>query len=579
MKRQARRKRKLFHPDKIATEISQALYRDFAGAQQEYCVNDDTVLYALNRQVNDLLKKYLASDHDKKAVEEVTFKKFLEINSHMGRVNADLTQYFGQLKPGRINQHTLPAEQVFLRARAIIHFVLGPSCDLEDVFERAKHSSGSSLGVKYYDTSTEAKWRLPMTVTERVEPLITSYLAWDESLRLAVENFNGVPSSGWLQTVKGSRSTTVDKTTTKRRLICIEPTGNMYLQQGLMQLFYERLAIVGLNLPDLPDLHKLRARLASITGSDATIDWSEASNCVSSEVPRWFFPSSWYRMVMDLRCDTTSINNEEVELNMISTMGNATTFPIETLVFWALGHAVKLTVDGSRSLFPEWEDLKSVSVFGDDCILPSQYAPLFIDACESIGFIINEEKSFVDPMFKFRESCGGDYLAGYDVRPFYLKAPTSNALSALEPWLYIIGNSFLQKYISYFGELSYVYHSFWSTYFALFRRYRLKLKLVPSYFPDDAGFKGGFDLPRLQRLYDIPWDVVTRSDQGTYHFRFCRFVYRQSAAWDDGIRLATWLKDQGFMPAWRKPIHQAPIRKKGGYVVGKAISAHWTLPA
>jgi hypothetical protein len=581
MKKQSRKgKRKLFHPDAIATEIHQALFRDFREAQHEYCLNDDTVLYALNRQVNELQKKYLATDYDKKAAEERTYQKFLDVNSHIGAVNAELTEYFDQLKPTRINQHTLPVDSIFIRARALAHFVLGPTCCLEDVFCRAKHSSGSSVGVPYKDTSLERKWRLPVTVTERVKPLMSDYLDWDESLTIAVDKRRGTPSWGYLSVVEGSRATTVDKNNEIRRFCCPEPTGNMYLQQGLMQLMFERFASVGLNLPDLPDEHKERARLASLSGNEATIDWSSASDCVSTEILRWLLPAQWYRMVMDLRCDVTCINNTQVvELNMVSTMGNATTFPLETLVFWTLGHAVRLYLDGSRSLFPEWDELKTVSVFGDDCIVPSYCASLFVEACESVGFIINKEKSFVDPTFRFRESCGGDYLAGYDVRPFYLKAPTSTSLSALEPWLYIIGNSLLQKYISYFGPLSYIYHSFWSTYFEVFRRFKLKLKLVPSYFPDDAGFKGGFDLQRFQRLYDVNYDVVSRSEQGTYQFRYCRFVYWQNTGWNDELRLATWLKDQGFMPPWRKPLHQSPLRKRGGYVVGKAISAHWTLPA
>jgi hypothetical protein len=189
-----------------------------------------------------------------------------------------------------------------------------------------------------------------------------------------------------------------------------------------------------------------------------------------------------------------SIGDVDVDLNMISTMGNAVTFPLETLVFWSLAHSTRLQLEGTLSHFPEWEDRHLCSVFGDDCIVPSHMALDFIKVMESVGFICNEEKSFYADE-RFRESCGGDYLRGYDVRPFYLKSPSSNRMSALEPWLYIIGNRLISKYMLCFGKRNYVYDKeLLRVLFGLFQKYNLEIKVVPMDFPDDAGLKISDDL-------------------------------------------------------------------------------------
>ena len=90
-------------------------------------------------------------------------------------------------------------------------------------------------------------------------------------------------------------------------------------------------------------------------------------------------------------------------------MGNGFTFPLETLIFWAL------TASACEG------DVDSVSVYGDDIICPRERADDVIDTLTMCGFKINLEKSFVEG--PFRESCGCDYYKGIDIRPFYKKEP------------------------------------------------------------------------------------------------------------------------------------------------------------
>lgn len=97
-----------------------------------------------------------------------------------------------------------------------------------------------------------------------------------------------------------------------------------------------------------------------------------------------------------------------VELQKWSSMGNGYTFELETLLFYAL--CVQF-VPHSR--------LGDVTVFGDDIIVPQEYAPAVIDALTYLGFEVNTKKSHLAG--GFFESCGEHYFFGSNVKPFYCR--------------------------------------------------------------------------------------------------------------------------------------------------------------
>jgi hypothetical protein len=277
------------------------------------------------------------------------------------------------------------------------------------------------------------------------------------------------------------------------------------------------------------------------------------------------------------------ILGETVELNMVSTMGNAGTFPLETLVFWAIGVATVMqrTRKNPYSLLSLPEERDLVSVFGDDCILPTVDAQAFMANAEAVGFSVNTEKSYFSEGPGFRESCGGDFYHGSYVRPLYIKAPTSTSMSALEPWLYIIMNATLKKYISYFGEQTYVYEKALLEYlFGLFGKHRLKIKLVPPGFPDDSGLQTA-DWRRLRACYNAKFSEVACSEQGWTSFRYCRFVYKTDRARDEFLRYCIWLKKPIIRNDWWEPSLRAktmfPVRKQGSYIVARTLSPTWDL--
>jgi hypothetical protein len=517
------------------------------------------------------MKKYASEESDQDNLVRLTFEKFSEVNTHM-------RAYVDPIEPPRdLHMSKLtPWEQTLKRAKALMAFVLTPFTE-EELFAACRHSTGSTLGVSFSDTSWEQKFRFPITGTARVKPLVDRYLSYDKQLCDAIEDLNGQNLTGpRYKIVSGSRASTVEKNSSIRRMIAVEPTWNMFFQQGLMVLMYKRMKAVGLDVERLPDLHRQLAHRSSITGNDATIDWSSASDCVSIGLLRWQLPPKWFDWVDLVRCPVMSLDGDTIELNMFSTMGNAVTFPLETLVFWTFGHAVLMTLkQETYSLYPEWADLKSVSVFGDDCIVPTFMAETYIAVMESVGFICNREKSHIEAT-RFRESCGGDYYAGYNVRPYCVRAPSSTKLSSLESWLYVMWNSLLKRYFSYFGEMTYVYDKeLWRVFAQLFASHKLEVKLVPGDYPDDAGLKISFDLERWSRHYDLVFSEVSVDTHGTYRFHYRRFQYRNRYERFGHLRFAMWLKNPRCE---EEVITFNNVRRIGGYVEAVGFSCHWHVP-
>lgn len=603
------KKQPFFNPTEISTIIQQGLNLDLFGGKPpspkalEYLGKQCPLRYAITRQVIEFRKKFVdpTVDASLENLEGKTFLKFLLTNIHMYDYNER------EIFPTEsyIQSNTPYAAKVLLRAKQIVANVL-TDFDEDEFFRECKHSGGSSIGVPFSDTSLERKFQFPMSVTARAKPLFNRYVTYDFHMREALKKHNKAnPLGDPYQIVEGSRATTVPKSNTARRMICVEPTCNMYLQQGLMRMMYKRLKTFGLDVKSLPDQHVERARISSITGREATIDWSSASDSVSIELLRWLLPTKWFDYVDLVRSEYTCLNGNWYKLHMIATMGNATTFPLETLVFWAVAQGVVLTErESTNSMFPDWDhDYSECSVFGDDCILPTEYAPQFIEVLDGLGFTINKEKSYYSSV-RFRESCGGDYLSGFNVRPFYLKAPQGVKKSSLESWLYIIFNSLLKKYIKYYGELSYVYErEVFTRLFRLFRDYQIKILVVPEYYPDDAGLKIGFDLERFASCYNFRVRELYVNEHGQVMFYFKRFNYREKRITSGDIRYADWLKHQSgrssrnqtwkdvlFPPNAVRSINSEPVSKEnemvdfyntrriGGYVVAKGLTSHWEVP-
>jgi hypothetical protein len=195
----------------------------------------------------------------------------------------------------------------------------------------------------------------------------------------------------------------------------------MYLEGALRH--------IGLDIRNQQQKNIAMAKRGSEFGDVATLDLKSASDMISIDLVRALMPSSWFDLLMKLRSPTITVRSDgkaadvgmQVELHMISTMGNGFTFPLMTLLIVALIYGFRCT-RGGPSLFIDWSD---TCVFGDDIIIPVHEYAGFVDVLTKAGLIVNSDKSFCEG--SFRESCGGDFLNGVDITPFYVKSLASAA--------------------------------------------------------------------------------------------------------------------------------------------------------
>jgi hypothetical protein len=225
--------------------------------------------------------------------------------------------------------------------------------------------------------------------------------------------------------IRADRFTTVAKDSTKDRGISIGASLSGFYQLGVGRVMRRKLLSVGIDLDHGQHVHGLYARRASLTGSHATIDLRNASDTVSSELVKLLLPDEWFTLLDWLRAPFTEIPNPKgkgvkvVRLEKFSAMGNGSTFELETLLFYAIAAAVKLTRLGSFDLSKTGLAALDILVYGDDIIVETVDAQAVISALAYFGFEVNVDKTFVSG--PFRESCGSDYFEGVSVRAHYLK--------------------------------------------------------------------------------------------------------------------------------------------------------------
>lgn len=201
----------------------------------------------------------------------------------------------------------------------------------------------------------------------------------------------------------------VPKNAKTHRPVVVEPSLNTMFQAGIGTCIAKRLRLSGIDIRD-QSRNKALAREGSITGGLATLDLSSASDTISKELVYDLLPIDWSIFMARFRTGHVKYESVRLHLEKFSSMGNGYTFPLETLIFYALACAC---VDD--------QDQSIVSVYGDDIIVPTYAYEKLSFLLGVVGFKPNAAKSFSSG--PFRESCGGDYLRGIDIRPCYIKGP------------------------------------------------------------------------------------------------------------------------------------------------------------
>lgn len=229
---------------------------------------------------------------------------------------------------------------------------------------------------------------------------------------------------GW-ELVVASQFSTVLKTVSEDRAICIEPSLNMFFQKGGQLLLEEQLKVhYHIDLSVQQQLNRQLAYLGSVSGRFATEDQTSASDTISLLLIKDAVPKKARDIILALRTPSVRMPWGDVQLNMVSSMGNALTFPLQTAIFAAAVEAVYNLLD-IKLEFPKRNralghiEPGNFGVNGDDIIVVTEAHDYLVRLLKVLGFIPNLQKSHNTGFF--RESCGGDYYAGQDVRGVYCK--------------------------------------------------------------------------------------------------------------------------------------------------------------
>lgn len=255
-----------------------------------------------------------------------------------------------------------------------------------------------------------------------------------------------------------SRLIAVPKTFKGPRLIAAEPSEHQWCQQNIWHYFssrVERTWIASFLAFRDQTINQTLCTKGSETGTLSTVDLSSASDRVTPLVVGELF---WRRPELLLRLRATRTrrvtrtlcNNVQEdageELKKFSTMGNACTFPVESLVFLSVALAAVAAKRGIE--LHSSRDLETligeVAVFGDDIVIPTDCRELFVRALEVLYFKVNTSKSFWTG--KFRESCGVDSFMGELVTPAYWKQPYDGGPASLSS-VVECRNNFYKKFL------------------------------------------------------------------------------------------------------------------------------------
>jgi hypothetical protein len=385
---------------------------------------------------------------------------------------------------------------------------------------------GLNVGLSNNKSSIVDKLKERPTITSELNDALkvfeVRYPAWD-GINLEIIPSGDVCLLNKYDIVPGSRLSFVPKTAKTDRPICVEPLMNSFIQKGIGNVIRQRLRKSRCNLNDQTFNQKL-AGIGSRDNSLATVDLSSASDTIAYSVVMNMLPYSWFLLLDVARSPMFTYERKVYPLEKFSSMGNAYTFELETLIFISVARSVcnylKLPTN-------------QVNAYGDDIIIPAAGYDLLSRTLTSLGFEVNRAKSFSQG--PFRESCGADFFLGSQVRPLFLKGLPS--ASTLMYWC----NHLRRIAGKTYGHI--VYHRWWASLKSLVPKLLHRLKG-----PDGQG-DGHFVVP-LDEYRGNRYHSNRRKGwegYGFYTIRTSPTVFRDdgSANWAFALYKAQWLRSYG----------------------------------
>jgi len=347
----------------------------------------------------------------------------------------------------------------------------------EEFVENAGWGPGTSTLIKGERVSAINKFHEERGITRDLYSLVSdwfpvAYPSWSASLS---HNYG----ENWQILEVGNKIVTVPKNAKTERVIAMEPGMNLWFQKSIGTMIRRRLHRVGIDLNSQVRNQQL-AKQGSIDHSLATVDFSSASDSIALEVVRELLPPRWFQLLDASRSKFGMLDSGPIRWEKFSSMGNGFTFELESLIFYA---AASATVEYLQITDPEMPS--TISVFGDDVIIPNGAFDLFSEFSRFLGFRVNPDKSYHTGYF--RESCGSYYFSGVDCKPLFLKERLGNVES-----LYKLANGLrllAHRYYSYSGCDSRFLDSWTAVYLWIPEPLRLRVPREAG----DTGLVSNFD--------------------------------------------------------------------------------------
>jgi len=400
-----------------------ALYKSADSlSSQKY---DDATQHFVANQFALLVKKYpFPSDILDLGPRDTAVKTFLASEKRTGLVN----RKFAFLEVHRSRDRFLEESR---SARSWLHTLLGSRPNYKRIFSKCDFGAGASIGVHGDATHILAKlhserWSVtPGAIHHAFGGILNNFHYLEQFLPRGsasvypcldyVYAFSAYTHR--MRVVQHNKISFVPKTAKTERTIAVEPLLNGFVQKGIDLVLREKLLRFGIDLSS-QELNQKMALKGSSDDSDdgfVTIDLKSASDSISIGLVRYLLPSDWFSLLERTRSPYYELEKTFTVYNKFCSMGNGFCFPLETLLFSSACIASQAGRPGVDFM-----------VYGDDIIVRKRYADRVLKLLAHWGFKVNTDKTFLEG--PFRESCGADWFAGEDVRPYTL----DHALDSVE---------------------------------------------------------------------------------------------------------------------------------------------------
>lgn len=397
--------------------VEEADYRSIVEFKFDYEASHSVNDFVYARQIQGFYKKF--ADLDLGIDRElVAWDKFVASEERCKMTNHLWRTGFAQSFRSDVSQ-------VFNLASRKIESILGDVPSLAEL--EFSYGPGANTSVKSALACARTKLSASLECSTELLPVVGDLMA--EIPHVAALHSKEESDESYFPSVTAvaGKLQFVPKDASTDRSIVVEPVLNSFFQKGIGSWLKSRLKRAGCDLSDQSRNQNL-ARRGSITGEFVTFDLASASDTVSTALVWDLLPFDWAELLEFGRTGRVLYRGKEVELEKFSSMGNAYTFELESLLFFsfALACCDYLGIGNHE-----------VAVYGDDLVVPAEVSTLLQWVLLLSGFEVNISKSFTAG--PFRESCGADWYKGFDIRPFYNKERISQRS------LYVMHNWFLRK--------------------------------------------------------------------------------------------------------------------------------------